>query len=181
MWGLNIISMPEDLRKSLTHLPSVSLGIACEAWYKHLSEAVIKGISGHLWRSMGQLCEDIKNSCLVDPVSVGGDLDALTRKYNTVLSELLDKHAPLKKRTITLRPAAPWYNNTIRYEKQRRRKFERRWRASGLTAHCELYVDQCNLVNKCIFDAKMDYYSTAINENHSDPRRLFSTFDKLLH
>ena len=64
---------------------------------------------------VGQLREDIKNSCLVDPVSVGGDLDALTRKYNTVLSELLDKHAPLKKRTITLRPAAPWYNNTIRY------------------------------------------------------------------
>lgn len=54
---------------------------------------------------MGQLREDIKNSCLVDPVSVGGDLDALTRKYNTVLSELLDKHAPLKKRTITLRPS----------------------------------------------------------------------------
>lgn len=95
------------------------------------------------------------------------------------MSELLDKHAPLKKRTITLRPAAPWYNNTIRYEKQRRRKFERRWRASGLTAHRELYVDQCNLVNKCIFDAKVDYYSTAINENHSDPRRLFSTFDNL--
>ena len=27
----------------------------------------------------------------------------------------------------------------------------------------------------------MDYYSKGINENHSDPRRLFSTFDKLLH
>ena len=47
--------------------------------------------------------------------------------------------------------------------------------------HRELYVDQCKLVNKCIFDAKMDYYSTVLNENHSDPRRLFSNFDKLLH
>ena len=27
----------------------------------------------------------------------------------------------------------------------------------------------------------MDYYSTVINENHSDPRRLFSNFDKLFH
>ena len=143
MWGLNIMLMPEDLRKSLTQLPSVSLGIACKAWYKHLFEAVIKSISGHLWHSMGQLCEDIKNSCLVDPVSVGGDLDALTRKYSTVLSELLDKHAQLKKRTITLRPAM---YNTIRYEKQRRRKFERRWRASGLTAHCALRIN-CTLIN----------------------------------
>ena len=46
---------------------------------------------------MGQLREDIKTSCLVDPDNVGGDLDALTRKYNTVLSELLDKHAPFNK------------------------------------------------------------------------------------
>ena len=47
--------------------------------------------------------------------------------------------------------------------------------------HRELYVDQCNLVNKGIFDAKMDYYSTVINDNYSDPRRLFSNFDKLFY
>ena len=87
----------------------------------------------------------------------------------------------IKKHIITLRPAAPWYNNTIRDEKQRRRKFERRWQASALTVHRELYVDQCNLVNKCIYDAKMDYHSTAINENHSDLRRLFSNFNTLFH
>ena len=57
---------------------------------------------------MEQLREDIKNSCLVDPVSMSGDLDTLTRKYNMVLSELLDKHALLKKHTSTLRPATPW-------------------------------------------------------------------------
>ena len=27
----------------------------------------------------------------------------------------------------------------------------------------------------------MDYYSTVVNENHSDPRRLFSNYDKLFH
>ena len=49
-----------------------------------------------------------------------------------------------------------------------------------------LRIANCTLINviwsiSAFFDAKMDYYSTAINENHSDPRRLFSTFDKLLH
>ena len=96
----------------------------------------------------------IKNSCLVDPDSMSGNLDTLTRKYNMVLSELLDQHVPLKKRTITLHPAAPWYNNNIRDEKQKRQKLERRWRASGLTVHRELYVDQYKLVNKCTFHAK---------------------------
>ena len=98
-----------------------------------------------------------------------------------VLSELLEKHAPLKKRMITLRPAAPWYTDAIRTEKEKRRKLERRWRASGLTVHRELYVDQCKLVNKCIFDAKMGYYSALIEENDSDPKKLFSNFDKVLH
>ena len=63
----------------------------------------------------------------------------------------------------------------------KRRKLERRWRASGLTVHRELYVDQCNLVNKSIFDAKMGYYSALIEENHSDPKSLFCNFDKVLH
>ena len=56
---------------------------------------------------MGQLRDDIKNSPLADPDDVSDDLEDLTRLYNTILYELLDKHAPLKKRTITLRPAAP--------------------------------------------------------------------------
>ncbi|KAK3754683.1 hypothetical protein QZH41_015382 [Actinostola sp. cb2023] len=99
---------------------------------KEVSYRKIKSID------MGQLREDIKNSRLADPDSVSGDLDILTRRYNTVPSELLDKHAPLKKRTITLRPAAPWYTDAIRDEKQKRRKLERRWRASGLTVHREL-------------------------------------------
>ena len=130
---------------------------------------------------IGKLREDIENSPLADPVSVSGDLNDLICQYNTVLSELLEKHAPLKKRMITLRPAAPWYTDAIRTEKRKRRKLERRWRASGLTVHRELYVDQCKLVNKCIFDAKMGYYSALIEENDSDPKKLFSNFDKVLH
>ena len=40
---------------------------------------------------MEQLREDIKNSSLVDPDGMSGDLDTLTRKYNMVLSELLNE------------------------------------------------------------------------------------------
>ena len=47
--------------------------------------------------------------------------------------------------------------------------------------HRQLYVDQCRLVNKCIFDAKMSYYSALIEENHSNPKILFSNFDKVFH
>ena len=44
-----------------------------------------------------------------------------------------------------------------------------------------MYVEQCKHVNKCKYEAKREYYSGVISENQSDPKRLFSTVNKLLH
>ena len=109
------------------------------------------------------------------------DISVVAHDYNKLLSDLLDKHAPLKTRFITLRPAAPWYTDDIKLEKQKRRRLERRWRSSGLTVDRELFVEQCNNVKKCVHEAKMTYYSELINENQSNPKVLFSSIDKLLH
>ena len=122
--------------------------------------------------------QDIANSALVDFTD---DLDHAVDLYNGVLSNLLNKYAPLKKRVITLRPLAPWYSDEINDEKKKRRKFERRWRATRLTMDRDLYVNQCKVVNRCIFKSKMDYYSTLIEERRSDPKLLFATVSKLLH
>ena len=43
------------------------------------------------------------------------------------------------------------------------------------------FIDQCRVVNKCVEKARMDYYSGVIAEIQLDPKRLFATFDKLLH
>ena len=81
-----------------------------------------------------ELRDDISDSPLISTVDEAGhDLESLLTLYNTTLIGLLDKHAPLKTRTITIRPSAPWYNEDIREEKQKRRALERRWRRTGLT------------------------------------------------
>ena len=82
------------------------------------------------------------------------DVSALADKYPSTLLSLLDKHAPLRRRSITLRPAAPWYSEKINKEKVERRKLERQWRATGLAVHRELYVNQCTLVNELIFSVQ---------------------------
>lgn len=56
-----------------------------------------------------------------------------------------------------------------------------RWRRTGLTVDRERFVDQCQVVNEFILQAKTAYYSRVIDENQYDPKRLFSIFDKLLH
>ena len=111
----------------------------------------------------------------------GHDLESLLTLFNTTLIGLLDKHTPLKTRTITIRPSAPWYTEDIREEKQKRRALERRWRKTGLTVDRERFVDQCQVVNEFILQAKTAYYSRVIDENQYDPKRLFSIFYKLLH
>ena len=42
----------------------------------------------------------------------------LAECYDNSLSALLDHHSPIKKRVLTLRPAAPWYNDQITQKKQ---------------------------------------------------------------
>ena len=38
--------------------------------------------------------------------------------YNTTLAGLLDRHAPLKTKTVTVRPQVPWYSEEIREAKR---------------------------------------------------------------
>lgn len=95
---------------------------------------------------------DVSTSFLEISSEVCDDLDGLVGQYNKVLLDVLEKYAPLRNRTITLRPRAPWYNEEIDKEKRKRRKLERRWRSSRLTVdHREIYAEQCSVVKQCIF------------------------------
>ena len=51
--------------------------------------------------------QDLANSILLSDSSDHADLDALVGAFNDTLSHLVDSHAPLKTRTITIRPHSP--------------------------------------------------------------------------
>ena len=70
--------------------------------------------------------------------------------YDEVLRSLLDKHAPVKERVVTVRPSAPWYTAEVTIEKRKRRQLERKWRASELPSDRVQYVHQCSVVNNLI-------------------------------
>ena len=123
--------------------------------------------------------QDIKHSVLFQHPST--DLSVLCNQYDSVLSALLNKHAPLRTRSISVRPRATWYTDDIQINKTKRRNLERRWRHSKLTIDRELYVAQCNVVNKLIFEAKMNYFSKLITDAGSNSKDLFRSIDRLLH
>ena len=53
------------------------------------------------------------------------DLHVVVNNYDEVLRSLLDKHAPVKERVVTVHPSAPWYTAEVTAEKQKQRQLER--------------------------------------------------------
>ena len=91
------------------------------------------------------LCDDTKNSTLIKGPS--SHLDILVYQYDNELRSLLDRHAPVKQRVVTVGPSAPWYSTKIAQNKRIRRKLEIKWRSTLLPSDRELYVQQCCVVN----------------------------------
>jgi hypothetical protein len=121
---------------------------------------------------------DIKNSELyTDPKD---NLDDMMCQYNMVLAELLNKHAPIQEKDIKVRSEAPWYTDCIRSEKQKRRKYEKKWRRSQLEADRQEYKNQCVKVNDMLLATKTDYYSNLV-QNSIGQKELFKIVDNLLH
>ena len=59
-----------------------------------------------------QFVQDIKDSSLMNHQDFR-DVSALSGCYDNTLRSLLDHYAPIKKYTVTVRPAAPWYSDNI--------------------------------------------------------------------
>ena len=71
---------------------------------------------------MSALCKDLRDSIVLQENIT--DLPTLVDKYETELTRVLDIQAQEKKRAITVRPAATWYDGDIDREKRKRRKLE---------------------------------------------------------
>ena len=123
--------------------------------------------------------QDIKNSQLNDCLSSDKDVNELATMYNTILGTLLEKHAPLKRKTITIHPKAPWYSIEIQAAKKTRRQAERKWNSTGLTIDEDHYRDLNLEVNNMITESKCNFYQSIMKESQSQGI-LFKCIDELL-
>jgi exonuclease III len=140
-----------------------------------------KKVSYRKYRAIdiNQLRTDILECDLT--VSPSSALDQLVEQYDTCLSNLMDKHAPIRTKVFTERPLTPWYNTAITEAKKWRRKCERLYRRTGLTVHKDIYKEARQTVNKMIADAKLSYYNEKIMNGCPDQKSLFSFLNKVCH
>ncbi len=122
---------------------------------------------------------DLSNSELVR--SPPTELSALVRAYNDCLSTAMDLHAPAVTRDVPVRDRQPWYNDTIREEKRKRRKLERVWKQDKSTVNEELLRAQKNRVNIIINSERSSFYSKKIEDSGNNQRDTFKIVKELFH
>ena len=101
---------------------------------------------------------------------------------HSVLTGVLDDHAPAMRRRVRPQKNAPWFSGVaeeVRFLKQQRRRAERLWLQTGLTLHKQLYNNAKKLVIKLVHKAKTTYYCNKISESLSC-KQLFSVANQLL-
>ena len=139
-----------------------------------------KEISYRNWKSVDKqtFITDIKESFLNNFEDIS-DVTEFTALYGNTLSSILKKHAPLRKRTVTMRPSSKWYAAEIKEAKSKRRRLERKWRSNKSEDNRKRYVDQCNTMNNLVYQTKMTFFCTLIQENTSNQAVLL--VDKMLN
>ena len=147
--------------------------------YKHIKE-------NDFIRDVANISPFISSNCTKDnSLITPSHVDDLVCSYNSNLMSLIDKYAPVKTKTITIRPNAPWYNNEINQAKRLRRKYEHkmlRCKKSGYPNHYEFeFREQCKVVNNLIMKSKCDFYNGKVEAARGDQKELFKLFDTIFH
>nr|XP_054768161.1 uncharacterized protein LOC129275690 [Lytechinus pictus] len=119
--------------------------------------------------------QDILNSLVMSLLS--SCPTASVNMYNMKLLDLLNKHAPVESKVITIKPKAPWYSEEIKEAKRCRRRAERLMQKSGLCIHKQLYKQECDSYYSKLFEAKSSYFKGEIAG--SDSKQLFQIVKKL--
>ena len=109
------------------------------------------------------------------------DLSALCQQYDSVLSSILDKYAPVSTKTLPRKPPTPRMTPEIMKAKTLRHNRERTWRRFRTHLDRSRYKQQCHLCNIMMTKAKSKYLADVIAENSDDPRRLWNSINNILH
>lgn len=145
----------------------------------HSSRETSRTISFRKWQSIDHATFANSIVSSLDAMSSAHLADKIS-VFNNVLTANLDIFAPIKTRNVSFAQSAPWYNGDLRIQKAVCRKLERKWRHSGLSVFHQAWKDCLLNYRVAIETARSAYFSNIIDNNQSNPRKLFHTINSLL-
>ena len=105
----------------------------------------------------------------------------LYKQYRQIPKTLLDKHAPIKSKSMSQKPPAPWMIPEIIQSKLHHRYLERVWRKSRSSLDRSRYTRQCHLCNQQMSKAKSYYYENMVSNNSPTPKQLWKCINQSSH
>ena len=120
----------------------------------------------------------LQSDLIIDPAHSSEDL---AKQYNTTLSSILDKHAPLCTKQVSERSPNPWMTPEILAAKNQRRYLERVWRRNPTPLNRSRFSKQVHHCNRLMSKAKAAYYDGIVSENSADQRSMWQAFNQILH
>ena len=155
--------------------------VTCELNIECPSSPTPKTISYRKWKDINidNFKTDLSQSDLI--VNPPDQLESLISCYNSTLLALLDKHAPMKTKTIVVRPKVPWLNHRIRHAKRQRRQAERKWRSTKSECHHQTFKDLRNKTIVLMNEARREFYTDFVTENSNNQRQLFKATTRLMN
>jgi inhibitor of KinA sporulation pathway (predicted exonuclease) len=102
------------------------------------------------------------------------DVDIFVEQFEDKLKKLLDKHAPIKQKTVISRAPKPWFSEEILDLKQRFRKAERMWRKYKTPELYELFKSARNKYSFAIFNEKRQKISDKIVSYKGNSKKLYN-------
>ncbi len=136
-----------------------------------------------LYRQLKSIdCDAVKQDILALPLLTTPEtsLDGLVAQYNDGLALLLDKHEPVKMKSIVLRPSEPWINEEIREFRKQIRKAERIWRMNKLTVSFEIYKDHAHQYSVLLKRVKSVHMQSEVAECDTYQRALYGLVNRLI-
>ena len=117
----------------------------------------------------------------LDGKIVNSSFSELLSIYNETVSRQFDKDAPSKTKTFTTSAVSPsWMDAEYKSSRTVRRRLERNWKKSGLTAEKKLYVAQRVHCSKMSLDKRTSYFHDLIESKRGDQRALFGIVNNVL-
>ena len=124
--------------------------------------------------------QDLINSPLIKNPSTSAN--TLLSQYNTVLSELLDKHAPLLTRSFKFKHRLnTWITPAILEAKRVKRQLERVWRKTKSAFNRSRLRKHIHMYNRLVQKSKNLYYTEQLDKASHQPKQLWKTVNKILH
>ena len=108
------------------------------------------------------------------------DTDTLQNLYDSILSVLLDKHAPRRRIKGRYQPMTPWFDTECSAARRKTRLFERRYRRSQADADRLIWTTQVRAIHRLYVLKQNSYWTSQVNESNGNSRELWKTLSAVL-